>query len=352
MTGNGTGDRFAWVDYAKGICLVAVVGFYAATYVEKASGDAGWMQLWIDFARPFRMPDFFLIAGLFLARTIDRPWPVYLDRKVLHFAYFFVLWTTIYFVLRQSLMDDNPHGGSLWQEYLRWYIDPFHMLWFIAMLPVFFIVTRLLRRVPWLVVLPLAALLQVAEPESGWRHLDRFGERYVYFYAGYALAPLAFRLAAAVRDHVGMALAALAAWSAVNGTLVGMGVAAEPGIGLALGFVGAGAVIIAGSLLSGSRLMAWLRYLGQHSIVVFLSFFPVTLAASKGLAALGIVADTGTQVLLVTAVSLLVPVAFHRLVRGTPARFLFERPRWARIAPRPRAGTAPLPVLAGSPAKP
>ena len=41
------------------------------------------------------MPDFFLISGLFLASRIDRPWRDYLDSKVLHFAYFYVLWMTI-----------------------------------------------------------------------------------------------------------------------------------------------------------------------------------------------------------------------------------------------------------------
>ena len=41
------------------------------------------------------MPDFFLISGLFLAARIDRPWPAYLDTKVVHFAYFYVLWVNI-----------------------------------------------------------------------------------------------------------------------------------------------------------------------------------------------------------------------------------------------------------------
>ena len=51
----------------------------------------------VAFARPFRMPDFFLISGLFLARVIDRDWRDYLDKKVIHFAYFYVLWVTIQF---------------------------------------------------------------------------------------------------------------------------------------------------------------------------------------------------------------------------------------------------------------
>ena len=40
--------------------------------VEAAAGQQGFMHLFVEFAKPFRMPDFFLISGLFLARVIDR----------------------------------------------------------------------------------------------------------------------------------------------------------------------------------------------------------------------------------------------------------------------------------------
>ena len=65
--------------------------------VELAAGQTGFMHLVVAFAKPFRMPDFFLISGLFLPVVIDRDWRTYLDRKVVHFAYFYVLWVTIQF---------------------------------------------------------------------------------------------------------------------------------------------------------------------------------------------------------------------------------------------------------------
>ena len=49
------------------------------------------------------MPDFFLISGLFLAQVIDRDWRTYLDRKVVHFAYFYLLWTAIQFAVKAPL---------------------------------------------------------------------------------------------------------------------------------------------------------------------------------------------------------------------------------------------------------
>ena len=58
------------------------------------------MHLLVAFAKPFRMPDFFLISGLFLPIVIERDWRTYLDRKVVHFAYFYGLWVTIQFAFK------------------------------------------------------------------------------------------------------------------------------------------------------------------------------------------------------------------------------------------------------------
>lgn len=41
-----------------------------------------------------------MISGLFLANVIDRPWRQYADRKVVHFAYFYLLWITIQFAIK------------------------------------------------------------------------------------------------------------------------------------------------------------------------------------------------------------------------------------------------------------
>ena len=73
-------DRVAWVDYAKGFCIVMVVMMHSTLGVEEAAGAGSFMGAVVAFAKPFRMPDFFLISELFLARVIDRKWHDYLDR--------------------------------------------------------------------------------------------------------------------------------------------------------------------------------------------------------------------------------------------------------------------------------
>ena len=82
----GTPDRVAWVDAAKGVCIILVVTMHSTLGVGEALGREGFMHSAVAFAKPFRMPDFFLLSGLFLSRAIDRDWTTYADRRVVHIA--------------------------------------------------------------------------------------------------------------------------------------------------------------------------------------------------------------------------------------------------------------------------
>src|SRR3979411_308446 len=155
------GQRVDWVDYAKGFCIVFVVMMHSTLGVENAAGQEGWLHTVVAFAKPFRMPDFFLISGLFLAQVIDRDWRTYLDRKVVHFVYFYLLWTALQFGFKAPLLArDQGVTGAAWL-YVESFWEPFGTLWFIYLLPIFFVVTKLARSLAipsWLVWLVAAAL--------------------------------------------------------------------------------------------------------------------------------------------------------------------------------------------------
>ena len=128
----GEEARVAWVDYAKGFCIIMVVMMHSTLGVEKAAGAEGWMHAVVAFAKPFRMPDFFMISALFLARVIDRDWRTYLDKKVIHFAYFYALWLTIQFVVKApGIVAEAGLTGAI-EAYLVSFIDPFGTIWFIS----------------------------------------------------------------------------------------------------------------------------------------------------------------------------------------------------------------------------
>src|SRR6202795_4201483 len=252
--------RVDWVDYAKGICIVMVVMMHSVLGVELTAGEKGFMHLVVMFAKPFRMPDFFLISGLFLSVVIDRDWRTYLDRKVVHFAYFYVLWVTIQFGFKAPSFAAGAGWAHVGFMYLLSFIEPFGTLWFIYLLPIFFVVTKATRRVPPALIWLAAAGLQIAAIDTGWTAIDEFAGRFVYFYTGYLFAPRIFAFAAAVQARPGRAAAGLAAWALLNGALVYASVAGWPVVALALGLVGAAAVIAFSALMAKAHMFEPVRY--------------------------------------------------------------------------------------------
>jgi uncharacterized membrane protein YcfT len=328
--------RIEWVDYAKGFCIVFVVMMHSTLGVEQALGQEGWLHSVVEFAKPFRMPDFFLLSGLFLAQVIDRNWRTYLDRKVVHFVYFYLLWTGIQFGLKApGLAQGHGVAGLAWL-YLETFWEPFGTLWFIYLLPVFFVVTKLARsaRIPPLALWFFAAGLEIAAIKTGSTVIDEFAGRFVYFYTGYILAPQVFALARAAQNQPETAFAGLTVWGLCNGILVFSGSADWPLVSLGLGLAGAAAVVAVSSLMAQSDMFKPLRYCGQHSIVIYLAFF-IGMAASRTiLIRTGWIEDVGTISAIVTLAGILGALALFWTVRRTPLRFLFQRPHRFSIAPR------------------
>ena len=293
----------------------------------------------VAFAKPFRMPDFFLISGLFLSVVIDRDWRTYLDRKVVHFAYFYVLWVTIQFGFKAPAFAAETSWSHVGFMYLESFIEPFGTLWFIYLLPVFFVVTRLTRRAPSLAILGAAALLESAHIATGWTVIDEFCARFVYFYSGYLFADLVFALSDRARARPAWALAGLAAWALINGGLVLSGFSESPLISLALGLAGACAIIIFGTLLARAHWLDFLRLCGEHSIVIYLAFFLPMAATRTLLLRTGWIHDIGIVSLIVTIAGVAGALVLWRMALAVHANFLFERPDAFWIAPKKNPAT-------------
>ncbi|MEM7069771.1 MAG: acyltransferase family protein [Pseudomonadota bacterium] len=350
--------RVDWVDYAKGFCIIFVVMMHATLGVERHAfldglvpeGTVGWMNAIVTFAQPFRMPDFFLISGLFLGLVIGRSWLRYFDRKVIHFAYFYVLWLSIQFAFRSiGWVGDGLGFSEILEKFGTALFQPFGTLWFIYMLPVMFLVTRLLNNVHWAFVLAGAAALEIWPIHTEYLLINEFAARYVYFFAGFALAQPIFRLADWAMENTGLASAYLAVWAAINMAFTSTSLPQSlywltqnnfepntanyshlPLISLALGGAGAVAVVCVCAMLSKFRLASFLRYLGSHSIVVYLAFFLPMVITRELLFRFAPWLDLGTMSLIVLLTSIVSSVVVYEFTQATGwLRFLFERPKWA-----------------------
>ncbi len=358
--GNSTSSRIDWVDYAKGFCIIFVVVMHATLGVESHAflkglvpeGSVGWMNTVVTFAQPFRMPDFFLISGLFLGVVIGRSSLRYVDRKVVHFAYFYVLWLVIQFAFRSIGWIGEGYGApEILGLFATALVEPYGTLWFIYMLPVMFLATRLLSGVHWAIVLAGAALLEILPLHTGYLLIDEFAGRYVYFFAGYALAQPIFNLAAWARKNTVKAIAYLGVWFVINGlftfTLLPDSLywllqenayvheanySHLPVVSLLLGAAGAVAVVCLCSILSTYKIADLLRYLGSHSIVVYLAFFLPMVITRELLFKFAPTLDLGTMSLIVLMASVASSMIAYEFTRITGwFRFLFERPNWAWI---------------------
>jgi len=353
LAGQGRdAGRLDWVDTAKGLCIILVVMMHSTLGTQEAMGGEGFLGAVVTFAKPFRIPDFFLLSGLFLGRVIDRDWRLFADRRVVHFAYFYLLWLVIQSVAKYSEVAQNGGPAAFLAHLAEGLIEPYSTLWFIYMLAVFSVVTKLLRRLPPAALLAGAALLQIVPISTDSYLIEEFCARYVYFVGGYLFAGPIFRLAATVGRRPGAALAGLAVWAVVNGWLA-MSPSGLPGyptlaslpvVGLLIGSAGALAIVASASLLvrAGGPLTEALRACGARSIVIYLGFFLPMAATRIILVKTGLITDIGVACLVVTLVALLVPLAFERVIRGTWLDFLFRRPRWLHIADAPKARRAAL----------
>ena len=341
---SGQNDRLSWVDSAKGISIILVVMMYSVFNVGQDAEGVGLFHYVIGFATPFRMPEFFLISGLFLDQVLTRNWRAYADRRIVHYFYFYALWAVIHLVLKVGIMSGSPVEAV---TDMAWAIvEPYGVLWFIYLLAAFSAVAKLFYdlKAPKWAVWAFGAAFQMAHIQTGSYLVDQFCAYFVYFYSGYIFAPWIFKLVETALANKRMALVGLGIYAAINTALVfspgfavlpneiQLGFAGLPGVRLILALAGSLALCVTAALLTGFKATAWLRWLGERSIVVYLVFVLPMSFARVGLAKLGLIHDVTLSSFLVMVIAIGVSVGLYLLVQTTGrGKFLFERPAWAHI---------------------
>ncbi len=337
-----TEQRFAWADFAKGLTIILVAMMHSTLGVELAAGDTAIMGWIVDFARAFRMPLFFAIAGLFAASALKRSWLSFSNAKLVHFAYFYVLWSVLQIGARLALAGHGQHDIT-WTQFLLIPIEPFGTIWFIFVLPLFLLVARLSRSVPPILVFSASVLLSLLQTRTGWIAPDAFSKYLVFFLGGLYGAPWLTALADWARGRILAVLALFALFGCANLQVMSWGLIESPGFALILGLAGTVALVSLSGLAGHHRLAAPVRYCGRNSLVIYVAFsFPMVAARAIGTKS-GLMVDPDLMAVFVTAVAVSGTLAMAWAARKTPLVFLFDRP--AAIALARSEPTGPLRLI-------
>ncbi len=351
------GSRTAWVDVAKGISIVLV----ALHHVVIEAVVQGWVP---DVAHEvsstlgtLRMPLFFLASGIFATRTLAGGWGRLLERRVLFFAWLYVLWL----VIRYLWFGLVGHGidlgawASPWATVRQLWL-PASGLWFLYALALYSLIGRATRAVPPAARVAAAAVLSalvgsgVVPVESyAWRSMAL---NLVFFLVGADASGAIRRRAAAFsrRTAAGVALGGTVAFVALTLALREPDIAGVPGARLLTSIVALTAGVAFAVALAGTWAGRGPEWLGTRTLEVYLihALLLVPFAMLVALVHPGAwnVAVGLAMVLVTTVVVVAGSFAVARGLRSVGGGWVFAPPWHARGLALTSSATRPAPTPA------
>ena len=349
------GARLAWVDAARGVCVLLVVLLHVRIFVyaplaPPTNGIEIWTQL-TEFFGAFRLPLLFVVSGLVASKRVRAGWS---DRRsvlrAVSLYWLYLVWLTVYALLSIVFISPGiPFRVMTPLHYLEQVFVPDSMLWFIFALAASVVLLSSLHRVRPAVMLAVLAIASVAtgampltRDEALWLHVVYYA---VFFAVGVYLAPALRALAASrVRWRVPLAVGAFVAcqllWQqSVEGTVL------ESALRL---LRDSSAVVL--SIIVIALLVRWRPFaatasaIGRRTLPIFVLQLPLIwvlyllppVAWSLDVAWIRHLAP-----LLCTALIVAASLGIHSLVMRGSGRVLFGLPqKWEKAVLGVRAGSS------------
>jgi fucose 4-O-acetylase-like acetyltransferase len=138
MTNNSgittNNQRYAWVDYAKGIAIILVVYRHLAYgLVAKGIELSSAILSANDMLYSFRMPLFFLLSGVFFERSLKKRGDIsFVFNKINTLLYPYLLWAVIQLTL-QMMFPSYTNSQRSVADYLNIFLQPrtLDQLWYL-----------------------------------------------------------------------------------------------------------------------------------------------------------------------------------------------------------------------------
>ncbi|AEF39142.1 acyltransferase family protein [Hoyosella subflava] len=341
-------SRVEWVDVAKGACIALVVLFHATNFwITRGYGSQAWVEF-NQFLEPVRMPLFFLAAGLFAGKALQRSWNFVLRNRVALMFYLYLLWLLLrygYFTLVPGASLTGEESSPL--NILVGLVVPHNGLWFVYALGLYFAGAKLIQRfdpryqVAAAVVLAIIvrSLADVVEFSWTWENMAGY---FMFFVLGLHAKELLFALAA--RTSLPTVLIAGAAYAGA------VHFARETGLGeyaitaIVITLLGLAVGVLAAARLRWGPGVRALSRLGALTLPVYLMHEIVMGTLAYGLISQGVLPTPevvrGFGPAAIAATGIVGALLVHRLLVGGGLKWLFSLPASMQFIPAESARPA------------
>jgi len=268
-----TRTRVDWVDGAKGLAILLVALYHSALLLmEDDMAPAWWADLGRVFAT-FRMPLFFLAAGLFAGSVIARPWRELWNSRLRLLVWMFALWTVIRFGYFAAVPLESRLGETSLRNLVLAPVLPVSGLWFVHALFFIFIAAKLMRnRIPAPIQIGAAAILSIAFMSGvsfdslSYNGMARY---FVFFLIG--CYGKQWILAATERPRWTLMVAATALFGVLAVGVYGNSLQLIPGVAFALSLIAVSAGILMSRCLAATPAARGLAFVGKNTLPIYVT---------------------------------------------------------------------------------
>ncbi|SCW73985.1 Fucose 4-O-acetylase [Sphingobium faniae] len=270
-------ERQLWMDLLRGLAILLVIAFHSVTILERHSYAVPlWMRDFNQLFVLYRMPTLVFLSGLLLAGSFGKGIVLYLLGKGRRIFWPLLVWSLIY-----SLIVGPPVDGP---GQLFKYLSGQSYLWFLTFIFLYYLAAIPLRRLSPLLVAAAALGIAILAPDG-----SKNGERLFYLMAFFFLGSWA-------GGHWALWMRVVRSRAALLGWIVIAGASAAAVVWQlrygpvhvvpALCFIVA--VSATACRMEGARGCAPLIFMGQNSLIFYVSHFPAIYIVMGVCRALGV----------------------------------------------------------------
>lgn len=252
-------DRELWIDQLRGTAIVLVVLLHGSEALRYFStGLPEPINDFNQFFQPYRMPVLMFLSGIFLRASIRKGAPRFFAGKFYRIGWPYIVWSIIILI---------PAGDLTLRTLGEIIYFPPTYLWYLWFLLAFYTIAYALRSVPSWVLISVALVAAAFLPEA--YRLEKFAFLFAFFIMGdwfsrnrefsYALVKKPWVIVLAAIGAIAVSVLSVIEVKVIYETVYVWGVL--------------GAIVLAARFYPSlpDHGTGWLRVIGRHSIIMYVS---------------------------------------------------------------------------------